>query len=140
MTEMPTKKNALLDVPTLEALVDRDRTHDCDGYGAHKVCVRVEAVAKLPTRFGDFRIVAFWNNRDGKDHVAIVHGDILGAEDVLTRLHSECLTGEVFGLLRCDCREQLQTAMQALEREGRGVIVYIRQEGRGTGAGTASGW
>ena len=79
---------------TLDDLVERDKTHDCAGYGAAGVCVRIEAVAELPSRFGRFRIVAFWNNRDGKEHVAMVHGDVIGAEDVPTRLHSECLTGD----------------------------------------------
>ena len=97
------------DITALEDLVVRDEDHDCEGVGPAKVCVRVMAVADLPTRFGDFRVVAFWNNRDAKEHVAIVRGDILGAEDVPTRLHSECLTGDAIGSLRCDCRDQLET-------------------------------
>ena len=101
------------DITTLEDLVVRDEAHDCEGVGPAKVCVRVMAVADLPTRFGDFRIVAFWNNRDAKEHVAIVRGDILGAEDVPTRLHSECLTGDAIGSLRCDCRDQLETALDS---------------------------
>ena len=92
-------------MPTLDDLVERDKDHDCQGFGAHHICVRVEAVADLPSRFGTFRIVAFWNNRDGKDHIAMVHGDIMGKEDVPTRLHSECLTGDAMGSLRCDCRD-----------------------------------
>src|SRR5262245_64140112 len=84
-------------VDTLEELVERDKDHDCQGLGPHHICVRVEAVAKLPSRFGSFHIVAFWNNRDGKEHVAMVHGDVMGAEDVPTRLQSECLTGDVMG-------------------------------------------
>jgi len=90
-------------------------------------------VAKLPSRFGDFRIVAFWNNRDQKDHIAIVHGDVVGAEDVATRLHSECLTGDVIGSLRCDCRDQLETALVKIGEQERGVVLYLRQEGRGIG-------
>jgi GTP cyclohydrolase II len=124
---------SLTDVPRLEDLVARDRNHDCEGFGAHKVCVRVEAVAELPTRFGRFRIVAFWNNRDGKEHVALVHGDILGASNVMTRLHSECLTGDALGSVRCDCRDQLGTALQRIAAEPCGVLLYLRQEGRGIG-------
>jgi GTP cyclohydrolase II len=118
---------------TLDDLVERDKTHDCPGYGAAGICVRVEAVAELPSRFGRFRIVAFWNNRDGKEHVAMVHGDVLGAENVPTRLHSECLTGDVMGSLRCDCRDQLEVALQRLASGPRGLVLYLRQEGRGIG-------
>jgi GTP cyclohydrolase II len=120
-------------IRTLEDLVERDRDHDCRGFGSRRVCVRVAAVADMPTRFGDFRMVAFWNNRDEKEHVAIVHGDILDAEDVSTRLHSECLTGDAIGSLRCDCRDQLQTALRKISRLQRGLLVYLRQEGRGIG-------
>lgn len=121
------------DITTLEDLVVRDEDHDCEGVGPAKVCVRVMAVADLPTRFGDFRIVAFWNNRDAKEHVAIVRGDILGAEDVPTRLHSECLTGDAIGSLRCDCRDQLETALEAVGALEKGLVLYLRQEGRGIG-------
>jgi len=123
----------LSDVASLDDLVTRDRDHDCDGFGSHKVCVKVEAVADLPTRFGRFRIVAFWNNRDGKEHVALVHGNVLGAANVMTRLHSECLTGDALGSLRCDCRDQLGFALQRIAQEPCGVLLYLRQEGRGIG-------
>ncbi|MEA2751746.1 MAG: cyclohydrolase, partial [Myxococcales bacterium] len=92
MTGLPCTAT-LTSVPTLDDLVARDKEHDCPGFGPKAVCVKVEAVADLPTRFGRFRIVAFWNNRDAKEHIALVHGDVLGAEKVVTRLHSECLTG-----------------------------------------------
>jgi GTP cyclohydrolase II len=118
---------------SLDDLVERDRDHDCVGVGPQHVCVRVVGVADLPTRFGSFRIVAFENNRDGKEHVAVVHGDVLDAEDVPTRLHSECLTGDAIGSLRCDCRDQLETALRALARMERGLLFYLRQEGRGIG-------
>jgi GTP cyclohydrolase II len=118
---------------SLQALVIRDRDHECDGFGPSRVCVRVVAVAALPTRFGPFRLVGFWNNRDGKEHVAMVHGEIVGAEDVPVRLHSECLTGDVMGSLRCDCRDQLTEGLRAIQREGRGILLYLRQEGRGIG-------
>ena len=118
---------------TLEELLVHDRDHECDGYGPQRVCVRAVGVADLPTRHGDFRIVAFWNNRDGKDHVALVRGDVIGAEDVPTRLHSECLTGDALGSLRCDCREQLEAALAFIGQVERGVVLYLRQEGRGIG-------
>jgi len=120
-------------VSTLEQLVERDKDHDCEGLGPHHICVKVAAVAQLPSRFGRFRIVGFWNNRDGKEHIAMVHGDVMGCEDVPTRLHSECLTGDVMGSLRCDCRDQLEVAMQKVAALESGLILYMRQEGRGIG-------
>jgi GTP cyclohydrolase II len=120
-------------VARLEELVDRDRDHDCAGYGNARVCVKVVAVAHLPTRFGDFRVVAFWNNRDGKEHLALCHGDVLGAARVPTRVHSECLTGDALASLRCDCREQLEAALRHLGALERGILLYLRQEGRGIG-------
>ena len=120
-------------VATLEDLVERDKDHDCEGFGLHRICVKVEAVADLPTRFGKYRIVAFWNNRDGKEHVALVRGDVMGAEDLPTRLHSECLTGDAFGSLRCDCRDQLESSLARTGAMERGLILYMRQEGRGIG-------
>src|SRR5919204_3419393 len=120
-------------VARLEDLVERDKDHDCGGFGPHHVCVKVDAVADLPTRFGRFRIVAFWNNRDGKEHVALVHGDVIGASNVPTRLHSECLTGDALGSMRCDCRDQLEVALRKLSTMPRGLLLYLRQEGRGIG-------
>jgi GTP cyclohydrolase II len=123
----------LTPVSRLDELVERDKDHDCEGFGAHRICVKVDAVADLPTCFGRFRVVGFWNNRDGKEHIALVHGDVLGATDVMTRLHSECLTGDALGSLRCDCREQLGLALQRLAAEPCGILLYLRQEGRGIG-------
>jgi GTP cyclohydrolase II len=80
-----------------------------------------------------FRVAAFWNNRDEKEHLAVVHGDILGAEEVVTRLHSECLTGDALGSLRCDCRDQLEEALREIAALDRGLLLYLRQEGRGIG-------
>jgi len=117
----------------LQAVVDRDLDHECEGVGTHKLCVRAVAVAELPTRFGDFRIVAFWNNRDGKEHVAIIHGDVVGQADVPIRMHSECLTGDALGSVRCDCRDQLEAALLRISKLERGVVLYLRQEGRGIG-------
>jgi GTP cyclohydrolase II len=132
MSDMPCIKT-LTPVPTLDDLVTRDLHHDCEGFGIHRICVRVVAVADLPTRFGRFRIVAFYNNRDNKDHIALVHGDVLGRENVVTRLHSECLTGDALGSLRCDCRDQLGVALSRIAQEPCGVLLYLRQEGRGIG-------
>ncbi len=95
--------------------------------------MRLVSVADLPTRFGNFRVVAFWNNRDEKEHLALVHGDIIGATEVLTRLHSECLTGDALGSLRCDCRDQLGAALERISEQPRGLLLYLRQEGRGIG-------
>jgi len=97
--------------------------------------VHREGETRLPTLHGEFKAVVYENILDGSTHLALVKGTVDDGEPVLVRMHSECLTGEVFGSLRCDCREQLQAAMRAIEREGRGVVVYIRQEGRGIGLG-----
>ena len=116
-----------------EMLLEKEGDHECEGLGRDKICVRIVAMAELPTRFGDFHIVAFENNRDGKEHVAITRGDVIGASDVPVRLHSECLTGDVMGSLRCDCRDQLETALKKIGRMERGLVLYLRQEGRGIG-------
>ena len=89
--------------------------------------------ARIPTRHGDFKLCTYTNSEDDKDHLALLLGDIESAENVLTRVHSECFTGDVLGSLRCDCGEQLDCAMQKIAKQGRGVIVYMRQEGRGIG-------
>jgi GTP cyclohydrolase II len=117
----------------LEQILRDDPDHECEGVGREKVCVRIVAMAELPTRFGDFHIVAFENNRDGKEHIAITKGDVIGAADVPVRLHSECLTGDVMGSLRCDCRDQLEAALKMIGKMDRGIVLYLRQEGRGIG-------
>jgi GTP cyclohydrolase II len=117
----------------IELLIEENCCHECDGYGDENICVRIEAIAELPTRFGNFQIVAFSNNRDGKEHIAIVKGDVLGAENVPVRLHSECLTGDVVGSLRCDCRDQLEAALKKIGEMDKGIVLYLRQEGRGIG-------
>ena len=117
----------------IQDLLDENVKHECEGVGADKVCVRIAAIGELPSRFGDFQIVAFYNNRDYKEHAAIVRGDVLGAENVPVRVHSECLTGDAIGSLRCDCRDQLETALTRLGQMERGVLLYLRQEGRGIG-------
>jgi GTP cyclohydrolase II len=100
------------------------RTHDR---------LRVVSVAELPTRFGHFRVVAFTPDSSGKEHIAIVKGGVRGKSRVPTRVHSECLTGDVLGSLRCDCRDQLIAALQTIGQAPRGIVLYMRQEGRGIG-------
>jgi len=94
-----------------------------------------KAEAALPTVFGEFRIYIYENEIDDLEHIALVHGDISPGKGILVRVHSECLTGDVFASLRCDCGEQLHEAMRVIAREGSGVILYMRQEGRGIGLG-----
>jgi len=91
------------------------------------------AEAKLPTEFGDFKVIAYGNDVDGREHVALIKGDVDGMESVLVRMHSECLTGDVFHSQRCDCGQQLETSLRRIESEGKGVLVYMKQEGRGIG-------
>jgi GTP cyclohydrolase II len=116
-----------------QVLLEQEGDHECEGLGRDGICVRIVAMAELPTRFGNFHIVAFENNRDGKEHVAITKGDVIGASDVPVRLHSECLTGDALGSLRCDCRDQLESALKAIGRMEKGMVLYLRQEGRGIG-------
>lgn len=104
-----------------------------DDPGASGVRVQVAASAELPSEFGQFRAHVFRNSQDSHEHVALVRGDVVGAVDVMTRLHSECLTGDAFGSLRCDCRAQLASAMSAIGAAERGIVLYMRQEGRGIG-------
>jgi GTP cyclohydrolase II len=117
----------------IQELLDENRTHECDGFGKDHVCVRIASIAELPSRFGQFQVVAFYNNRDGKEHAAFVHGDVDGAENVPVRMHSECLTGDAIGSLRCDCRDQLETALRTIGQMDNGILLYLRQEGRGIG-------
>ena len=110
---------------TIKALQDYCRRHD-------KHVVR-EAAAQMPTRFGDFQIYGYVNDLTGEHHVALVKGTLGDGRDVLCRVHSECLTGDVFGSRRCDCGEQLAAALGQIDKTGRGVLLYMRQEGRGIG-------
>lgn len=103
-------------------------------YRSHKdSLIRREVETSLPTKFGDFTIIAYTTTVDDKNHVALVKGDVRGKENVLVRVHSECLTGDVFHSARCDCGNQLDEAMKKIEEEGAGVVLYMRQEGRGIG-------
>ena len=99
----------------------------------HEQLIKCEQGAKLPTRHGDFNIKVYTTTVDNKEYISLVHGDIGDGEDVLIRVHSECLTGDVFGSARCDCGDQLDQAMHQIVKEGRGAIIYLRQEGRGIG-------
>ena len=93
------------------------------------------AEAELPTKYGEFHVIAYESMLDGREHLAITRGDPSGKPSVLVRMHSECMTGDVFGSMRCDCGEQLVAAMRQIDAEGQGAIVYLRQEGRGIGLG-----
>jgi GTP cyclohydrolase II len=115
--------------PTIEQILAKNADHHCKD----PQCVRVSAVANLPSRFGDFQVVAFESNTDEREHAAFVHGDICNREDVPVRVHSECLTGDAIGSLRCDCRDQLEAALKAIGSQERGIVLYLRQEGRGIG-------
>ncbi|MEL7589932.1 MAG: GTP cyclohydrolase II [Anaerolineaceae bacterium] len=117
----------------IKEILDENRAHECEGYGPHHICVRIASIAELPSRFGQFQVVAFWNNRDNKEHAAFVHGDVSGARDVPVRVHSECLTGDAIGSLRCDCRDQLETSLKMIGQMENGILLYMRQEGRGIG-------
>lgn len=114
----------------LKFITIRDLQDYCRLHEKHAV---QEASAKMPTEYGDFQIYGYVNDINGEHHVALVKGEIGNGEDILCRVHSECLTGDVFGSRRCDCGEQLKKAMQQIEKEGRGVLLYMRQEGRGIG-------
>jgi GTP cyclohydrolase II len=117
----------------IDQILEAESHHDCPGVGERKICVRIVAIAELPSRFGRFQIAAFWNNRDAKEHVAVMHGNVFGRDEVPTRIHSECLTGDALGSLRCDCRDQLEVALRRIAAEPCGLVLYLRQEGRGIG-------
>ena len=118
------EKHGLLMITVADLIAYRRRTE--------KLVERVVATA-LPTAFGEFQAVGYRSLVDDKHHVAMVKGDVDGADDVLVRVHSECLTGDVFHSMRCDCGEQLEAALSMIEREGKGVLLYLSQEGRGIG-------
>jgi len=114
-----------LKICTIEALIKYRRTRE-------KLVERMEVV-KLPSEYGDFDLYLYRSKLDGQHHLALVKGHVAGKKNVLVRVHSECLTGDVFGSKRCDCGPQLRQAMRQVAEEGRGAIVYMRQEGRGIG-------
>ena len=112
---------------TVQSLIEYRKRTEC--------FVQKIAEADLPSKYGHFRIHAYESKLDGKTHLAIVKGNIKGKENVLVRVHSECLTGDALGSLRCDCGDQLATSLKSIEAEGTGVVLYMRQEGRGIGLG-----
>lgn len=114
----------------IRAILAENEKHICP---EDTLCVRLVAMANLPSRFGKFQVAAFHNNFDNLDHVAFLSGDVFGARNVPVRLHSECLTGDVAGSLRCDCREQLEAAFRFIGQQDFGILLYLRQEGRGIG-------
>jgi GTP cyclohydrolase II len=126
--------------PTIEEIIQQDLdsmrncTHklDCDNC-PEDVCVRLVAMADFPTEYGNFKLAGFINNKDYKDHSMVIKGDVENAENVLTRIHSACLTGEALGSLRCDCGPQLHEALKLIEKEGCGILLYHMEEGRGIG-------
>ncbi|MGI0128629.1 MAG: GTP cyclohydrolase II [Thermoplasmata archaeon] len=115
----------------VDLLLKESAEHSCPG--APEVCVKVLAIANLPTRFGDYQVAAFWNDLDRKEHAAFIHGNVVDQEEVPVRLHSECLTGDAIGSLRCDCRDQLLESLERIGKMESGIVLYLRQEGRGIG-------
>ncbi|MDB6055565.1 MAG: ribBA [Verrucomicrobiales bacterium] len=116
-----------LKLGTIEALIKYRRSQE-------KQVEKIEVI-KMPTDYGDFELHLYRSKLDGQNHLALVKGDVIGSKNVLVRVHSECLTGDVFGSRRCDCGPQLHRAMQQISAAGKGVILYMRQEGRGIGLG-----
>jgi GTP cyclohydrolase II len=117
--------------PIVDQILKENEDHRCPDDS--EVCVRAVAIAQLPTRFGDYQVAAFSSRPDGKEHAAFVHGDVFEKEEVPVRLHSECLTGDAIGSLRCDCRDQLIDSLERIGSMENGVVLYLRQEGRGIG-------
>ena len=115
----------------IDHLLRESADHRCPGGG--EMCVKIQAIADLPTRFGEYQIIAFTNCLDQREHAAVVHGSVVDREEVPVRLHSECLTGDALGSLRCDCRDQLIESLERIGRMDRGMVLYLRQEGRGIG-------
>mgnify|MGYP000795670366 FL=1 len=99
----------------------------------HEKLVECEAVTRMPTKYGEFKAYGYVNKLNGEHHVALVKGEIGDGKDLLCRVHSECLTGDAFGSLKCDCGQQFAAAMTQINQEGRGILLYMRQEGRGIG-------
>lgn len=137
--EIMADDGTMMRTPSLWELADKYNLkfitiHDLQNYcRRHEKHVIREAEAKMPTKYGEFRIFGYVNDLTGEHHVALVKGDIGDGKNLLCRVHSECLTGDVFGSRRCDCGQQLAAAMAQIEKEGRGILLYMRQEGRGIG-------
>ncbi len=130
----------MIDRPSVEQVIRQDieqlrhcpKAENCAAC-QEEVCVMVASVADFPTEYGHFSIIGFVNNRDGKDHIVILKGEIGDGKDLLLRIHSACLTGDALGSMRCDCGPQLHHALRAIEKEGRGAVLYHQAEGRGIG-------
>ncbi|MBN1533930.1 MAG: GTP cyclohydrolase II [Spirochaetes bacterium] len=127
-------------IPTIEEIVRQDleefrsckhkwNCSDCP----RDLCVTVVSVAEFPSEYGDFRIIGFVNNIDGMDHTIVLKGDVGDGENILTRIHSACLTGDALGSRRCDCGPQLHEALRIIQDQGRGILLYHMAEGRGIG-------
>ncbi len=121
--------------PVPPLIPSENTSHGPGLVGAVRPTLRVERLtaARIPTAHGELSLCLYANNLDDKDHLALVMGDVEGQESVLVRVHSECLTGDVLGSLRCDCRAQMEQALHTIAQERRGVLIYLRQEGRGIG-------
>lgn len=115
----------------VDRLLKENQDHRCPD--CPEICVKLSAMADLPTRFGAYQVAAFWNSFDRKEHAAFVHGNVVGQESVPVRVHSECLTGDAIGSLRCDCRDQLIESLEKIGSMESGIVLYLRQEGRGIG-------
>jgi GTP cyclohydrolase II len=115
----------------VQKLLDESKDHCCEG--KPETCVQVVAIAKLPSRFGDYQVAAFIDKVDKKEHAAFIHGDVFEKEEIPVRIHSECLTGDAIGSLRCDCRDQLVESLERIGQMDSGIVLYLRQEGRGIG-------
>ena len=122
--EIFAKKHNLKIITIADLIKYRKRTQEL---------MKIEVVANMPTDNGDFKIVGFENHIDDKEHIALVKGDVKGKENVTVRIHSECFTGDILASLRCDCGSQLKTAMRRIDKLGEGIVLYLRQEGRGIG-------
>jgi len=126
-------KPSTISRPKIDELIKADDAHKCPPGTPLGHCVKLVAVGNLPTRFGQYQVAAFYNDSDKKEHAAFVHGNVCDKEDVPVRIHSECLTGDAIGSLRCDCRDQLEESLKRIGRMEFGILLYLRQEGRGIG-------